>query len=143
VSADEDSDTGNPLENAKNAGLTKAQIHAAEKLLLRALQWRAIPSYSAEEHLVLAILAAYFSYQQRVRGKKSKGALKKKAECRRQHVNLLLRYVVSEKYRSAPNSNATVMKIVTWLDEIGIEASESQVRRDIHDALKLGPLSTQ
>jgi hypothetical protein len=34
------------------------------------------------------------------------------------------------------------MKIVEWLDEIGIEASESQVRRDIHAALKLGPLPT-
>ena len=34
----------------------------------------------------------------------------------------------------------TVMKMIEWLDNIGIEASESQVRRDIHEALKSGPL---
>jgi hypothetical protein len=32
------------------------------------------------------------------------------------------------------------MKMIEWLDNIGIEASEPQVRRDIHEALKSGPL---
>jgi hypothetical protein len=32
------------------------------------------------------------------------------------------------------------MKIIELLDEWGIEASETQVRRDIDAALKLGPL---
>ena len=35
------------------------------------------------------------------------------------------------------------MKIVDLLDGIGIEASDPQVRRDIHAALKLGPLPTR
>jgi hypothetical protein len=51
-------------------------------------------------------------------------------------VNLLLRYVVDEKYRKNPKSLATVMKIVEWLDAIGIEASETQVRRDIGAVVK-------
>ena len=91
---------------------------------------------------MLAILVANYSQLQRARGKKSKGAAKAKAEYRRNHVDLLLRYVVDKRYRDDPTSLATVMKIVEWLDEIGIEASEPQVRRDIHAALKLGPLPT-
>src|SRR5262249_43675163 len=103
---------------------------------------RAIPIYSPEERLVLAILAANYSRLQRARGKKSKGAAKAKAEHRRNHVNLLLRYVVDKRCRKNPNALATVMKIIDRLDEIGIEASEPQVRRDIHAALELGPLPT-
>ena len=137
-----DDENGDFRERAKHAGLTQAEIRAAEKLLLRALQWRGIPSYSPEERLVLAILAAHYSHLQRIRGKKSKGPQKKKAEYRRMHVNLLLRYVVAKKYRDDPKSLATVMNIVEWLDYNRIEASEPQVRRDINAALKLGPLPT-
>ena len=122
--------------------LTQAEIRAAEKLLERTLKPRAIPVYSWEERIVLAILAANYSQLQRARGKKSKGAAKAKAEYRRNHVNLLLRYVVAKKYRMKPKVLATVMQIIEWLDNIGIEASEPQVRRDIHAALKSGPLPT-
>jgi hypothetical protein len=53
----------------------------------------------------------------------------------------LLRYVIAQKYRDKPNSLETVMKIVEWLDTAcGIEASETQVRRDIHAVLELGTL---
>ena len=47
----------------------------------------------------------------------------------------------AKRYREKPNELATVMKIIEWLDEIGIEASEPQVRRDIHAALNSGPLT--
>jgi hypothetical protein len=128
---------------AKDAGLTQAEIYTAGKLIERALQPRAgYKFYAPEERGVLAILAAYHSQLQRARGKKSKGAAKRQAEYRRNHVNLLLRYVVDKKYRQEPRSLATVMKIIEWLDDIHIEASEPQVRRDIHAALKRGPLPT-
>jgi hypothetical protein len=133
-----------PGMSAKDAKavLTQPEIHAAEKFLEHTLRPRGLPIYTWEERFALAILAANYSLQQRVRGKKSIGAAKAAAEYRRNHVNLLLRYVVDKRYRKNPNTTATVMKIVEWLDEIGIEASESQVRRDIHAALKLGPLPT-
>jgi hypothetical protein len=47
---------------------------------------------------------------------------------------------VDQRYRDNPNSAATVMKIIEWLDEIGIEASEPQVRRDIHAVMEGGEL---
>ena len=128
--------------SVKDAELTQGEIRVAARLVERALQPRGIPFYSPEERMVLAILAANYSLLQRGRGKKSKGAAKAKAEYRRNHVNLLLRYVVEKRYREHPNSLATVMKIVDCLDGTGIEASEPQVRRDIHTALKLGPLPT-
>jgi hypothetical protein len=112
----------------------------AEDLVTRALRPRGLPYYSSEERLVLAILVAHMKLQQRVRGKKSKGAAKERAEYRRNHVNALLRYVLDRRYRKDPHSLPTVMKMIAWLDDIGIEASESQVRRDIHEALKSGPL---
>jgi hypothetical protein len=140
VSIDGPSDSVNFLNSAKKAELTATEIRAAEELLENALSRRAIPFYSAAERLVLAILVANYRQLQRARGKKSRGPAKERAEYRRNHVNLLLRYVVDKKYRKDPNSLATVMAIIDWLDGIGIEASEPQVRRDIHDALKLGPL---
>ena len=121
--------------------LTPVEIRTAEILVERVLWPGPIP-YSPMERVALAILAVHLSYQQRARGKKSKGRAKTKAEYRRAHVNLLLRYVVEKRYRENPNSLMTVMKIVDWLDGIGIEASEPQVRRDIHTALKSGPLPT-
>ena len=127
---------------AKDAELTQAEIHAAGKLIERALQLRGYKFYSPEERLVLAVLVANYSQQQRARGKKSRGGATKKAEYRKGHVNLLLRYVVNKKYRERPTTLATVMKIIEWLDVIGIEASEPQVRRDIGAALKSGPLPT-
>ena len=121
--------------------LTPDEIRAAEAILERALCWRALPDYSSEERLVLAILAAHLSGQQRIRGKKSKNAEKVQAERRRGHVNLLLRYVVKQECRDDPKSLKTVMTIVDWLDAAcGIEASEPQVRRDIHAVLEQGPL---
>jgi hypothetical protein len=122
--------------------LTQEEIRAAEKLIERTMRPRGVPHYSPEERLALAILAANYSLQQRARGKKSKSAAKKQAEYRRNHVNILLRYVVDKKYRQKPKTLATVMKIVGWLDDIGIEASDTQVRRDIAAALKAGPLPT-
>jgi hypothetical protein len=130
-------------EIAKDAGLTRAEISAAEKLLERTLRWRALPVYSREERMVLAILAANYSQLQRARGKKSKGDAKADAEYRRNHVAFLLRCVVAKRYRDDPTSLATVMEIVGRLDDTGIEASDTQVRRDIHDVLKtFGPLPT-
>lgn len=123
------------------AGLTQAEIRVAELLLERVMLMRLTPiPYSPLERFVLAIFAATYSLQQRVRGKRSIGAAKEKAKYRKGHVNLLLRYVVDKKYRKDPTTLATVMEIVKRLDEFGIEASEPQVRRDIHAALKLGPL---
>ena len=121
--------------------LTPVEIRTAEILVERVLWPGPIP-YSPIERLALAILAVHLSQLQRARGKKSKGTAKAKAEYRRNHVNMLLRYVVEKRYREHPNSLATVMKIVDWLDGIGIQASEPQVRRDIHAALKSGPLPT-
>jgi hypothetical protein len=125
-----------------DADLTPEEMRTAEALLDSALAPRALPYYSPTERLVLAILAANLSRQQRIRGKKSKNAEKLQAKNRRERVNLILRYVVEQKYRDDPNSLQTVMTIVDWLDAAcGIEASEPQVRRDIHAALKQGPLT--
>jgi hypothetical protein len=121
--------------------LTAAEMSAAAALLESALTWRALPDYSPAERQVLAILAANLSRQQSIRGKKSSSSAKRQAENRRQQVNMLLRYVVPKKCRNEPNSLETVMTIVGWLDAAcGIEASEAQVRRDIHAVIKLGPL---
>ena len=129
-----------PSTNSQNHVLTRAEIRAAERLIERARQPRAVPHYSPEERLALAVLTADYSRLQRFRGAKSKGAAKEMAERRRMHVNALLRYVVGERYRKKPTALATIMKIVDWLDKIDIEASEPQVRRDIKEVLKLGPL---
>jgi hypothetical protein len=124
-----------------DADLTAEEMRTAEALLESSLAWRALPDYSPTERLVLAILAANLSRQQRIRGQKSKNAEKLRAENRRGNVNLLLRYVVKQKYRDDPNGLKTVMEIVGWLDTAcGIEATDTQVRRDIHAVLKLGPL---
>lgn len=131
-----------PGISVKDADLTQADLHAAEKLLERALRPRGIPFYSREERFVLAILAANYSLLQRARAKRSRGGAIAKAERRRSVVNLLLRYVVDKRYRKNPNTTATVMKIIELLDDNGIVASEAQVRRDIHTALKSGPLPT-
>ena len=126
---------------AEIAELTPEEIRDAETILDRALAWRALPDYSPGERQVLAILAANLKRQQRIKGKKSKNADKQRAENRRGHVNLLLRYVIGQEFRDNPNSLQTVMKIIEWLDDAcDIEASEPQVRRDIHAVLELGPL---
>ena len=125
--------------SAKDADLSEGEILAAERLRDRALAWRALPYYSPEERLALAILVA----DVKARGKKSQSPAKRQAEYRRNHVNLILRYVVDSRYRKdekAAKSLKTVMTIIDWLDNIGIEASESQVRRDIKEALGRGPL---
>jgi len=62
-----------------------------------------------------AFLSQFSNFQQRARGKKSKSAAKKQAEYRRNHVNILLRYVVDKKYRQKPKTLATVMKIAAAL----------------------------
>lgn len=124
-----------------DAELTSDEIRVAEKLLDRALAWRAIPYYPPEERLVLALLAADLKRQQRIRGKKSTNLAKKQAEHRRERVNLLLRYVIAQEYRDKPNTLQTVMTIVDRLDILGVEASDAQVRRDIHAVLKMGPLA--
>jgi hypothetical protein len=124
--------------SAKDAELSAEEINAAEGVRDRALAWRGIPVYSTEERWALAILAA----DVKARGKKSKSVAKRQAEYRRNHVNLILRYVVESKYRKDPKSLKTVMKIIGWLDVVGIEANDTQVRRDIKDALGRGPLPT-
>jgi hypothetical protein len=127
------------MSSSKDAELSPAEILAAERLLERALAPRAIPNYSPEERWALAILVA----DQKARGKKSKSPAKQQAEYRRNQVNLILRYVVDKKCRrdvKTAKSLKTVMTIVEWLDGIGIEASETQVRRDIAAALDWGPL---
>src|SRR5207248_5303666 len=83
-----------PRDAAKHAGLTRAGIAAAGKLVEQALQRRGYADYSDEELGVLAILVAYHSFQQRARGKKSGGAAKKEAEHRRRLVSMFLRVVV-------------------------------------------------
>jgi hypothetical protein len=129
-----------PRAAANRAGLTQAKIAAAGKLVEQALHLRGYEFYSDEELGVLAILVAYHSFQQRARGKKGRSAAAEKANYRRVDVNFLLRYIVNKKYRQKPKSLATVMKIIELLDEWGIEATETQVRRDIAAALELGPL---
>lgn len=131
------------ITTVKDGELTRAEIRAANKLVEQTLRPRALPVYSWEERMVLAILAANYSQLQRARGKKSKGASKAKAEYRRNHVAFLLRCVVAKRYREKPTSLATVMQIVRRLDDTGIVASDTQVRRDIHDVLKtFGALPT-
>src|SRR6476646_7116589 len=120
--------------SAKDANLTQAELRAAKRLLASALEGRGLPIYSPEERLVLAILAADHSRQQSARGKKSKSVVKEAAKYRRLHVNVLLRSVIEKRYRQDAKSLATVMRIVDLLDGHGIEASESQVRRDIDAA---------
>ena len=130
------------MSNAKHAELSPAEMLAAERLLTRALAWRALPDYSPEERWALAILVA----DQKMRGKKSKSPEKRQAEYRRNQVNLILRYVINKKYRrdeKVAKSAKTIMAIIDWLDATGIEASETQVRRDIEAALALGPLSPE
>jgi bacterioferritin (cytochrome b1) len=46
---------------AEIAELTPEEMRTAEKLVERALAWRALPDYSPTERLVLAILAADLS----------------------------------------------------------------------------------
>jgi hypothetical protein len=125
---------------ATDVGLTSSEIAVAERLLESALAWRALPFYSPEDRMVLAILVA----SQKIKGRKSTSEAKRKAKHRREHVNLLLRYVIPRRFRrdeKTARSAATVMRIIEWLDDAcNIEASESQVRRDINKALKLGPL---
>jgi hypothetical protein len=129
-------------DNTDLAELTPGEMRFAEALLDSALAWRAVPVYSSQERLVLAILAADLSRQQRIRGAKSKNAAKLEAEYRRLRVNLLLRYVVPQACRDDPTCLKSVMTILDWLDTAcGIEATEAQVRRDIRAVLKLGPLS--
>jgi hypothetical protein len=126
------------------ANLTPAELRLGKALVASALKPRGvipIPDYSPADRLVLAILAANLSLQQSIRGKKSRNAPKRQVEGRRRSVNLLLRYVVEQKFRDDPASLRTVMEIVDWLDTAcGIQATESKVRRDIHEALKLGAL---
>jgi hypothetical protein len=128
---------------ADHAGLSQAEIRSAGRLVDRALTERALPVYSWEERMVLAILVADLSRQQRLRGQKSTSAAKRDAAFRRDRVNLLLRYVLDKKFRKderAATSNRTVMKLIQWLDDTGIVATDTQVRRDIHEVLKRGPL---
>jgi len=130
------------MSNAKDAELSPAEILAAEGLLARALARRAIPDYPPEERWALAILVA----DRRARGRNSKSPEKRQAEYRRNQVNLILRYVINKKYRrngQVAKSAKTIMTIIEWLDGIGIEASETQVRRDIDAALALGPLPSE
>lgn len=129
------------MSRAKDAELSSGEILAAKKLLDSALALRGVPYYSPEERLVLAILLA----DQKARGAKSKSPVKRQAEYRRNQVNLLLRHGLDKKYRrndKVAKSSVTVMAIIKRLDEIGIEASETQVRRDIEAALARGPLPT-
>jgi hypothetical protein len=116
------------------------EIRAATDLIKQARRPRAIPFYSAEERQALAILRADFAQRQSAKGKARRAPQVAKVAHRRMRVSLLLRYVVKKKYRDDPKSLATVMEIVAQLDETGIAASESQVRRDIAAVLKTDPV---
>ena len=129
-------------ESLKHANLTQEEIASAEKLVIHALSYQGLGYFGYEARSVLAILAANRRLLQQARGRKSKGSAKERASMRRDRVNILLQYVVHEKYRKNPTSLATVMEIVGWLDRLGYEASEPQVRRDIHAVLELDPLPT-
>jgi len=120
-------------------GLTNFDIDAAKELIIQALHPGAIRT--PEELQVLAILEAYISLVQQAKGRRSKGKLKEKAERRRCHVNLLLRYKLENRLREAPTGAETLMKLIEWLDILGIEASVTQVRRDVQAVLSLGPLA--
>jgi hypothetical protein len=129
--------------HVERAELSQAEIRSARRLIDLALAPRGLPFYSPEERMVLAILAADLSRQQGLRGKKSKSPAKREAAFRRDRVNLLLRYVVAKKFRKdqkAATSNRTVMEIMHWLDDLGMVANDTQIRRDIHEVLKRGPL---
>jgi hypothetical protein len=127
--------------SAKEAGLTPDEIRIGRQRVEQALKRRALPYYSAEERETLAVLRGELSRRQSAKGKARRAKEVAQVANRRQQVDLLLRYVVDEKYRKKPKSLATVMKIVDWLDGIGIPASETQVRRDIAASLKSEPLS--
>ena len=127
--------------SAKKAGLTPDEIRAGRQRIEQALKPRALPVYAAEERETLALLQADFSRRQSAKAKASRAPEVAQVTYRRNHVNMLLRYVVEKKYRKNPTSPATVMKIVNWLDGIGIEASSTQVRRDIVAVLKSEPLA--
>lgn len=122
--------------------LSKAEIDYAKALIRRAKRPRALPVCSTEERLILAILAADLSLRQAAKGRQGSAKRSAPAQRRQAHVNILLRHVVHKRYRTAPRSAATRMEIIRQLDEIGIEASDTQVRRDIDATLKLGPLPT-
>ena len=119
---------------------TPAEVGAARDLITRAQRPRALPIYSAEEWNALVLVAANFSLRQGVKAKKGTALRCAVSNYRREHVNLLLRYVLPKRYRQRPNSLATRMRIVAHLDKCGITASETQVRRDINKSLKRGPL---
>jgi hypothetical protein len=122
------------------SGLTQSDVDAAKELILQAMHPGAIRT--PEELGVLAILEAYISLVQQAKGKRSKGAGKTKAAVIRFHVNRLLRTVLDMRFRKEPTSAATIMKIIEGLDLVGIEASESQVRRAIYSAVELAPIPT-
>jgi hypothetical protein len=126
--------------SAKDAGLTTEEIRAGRQRIEKARRPRALPVYSAEERQTLAILQAELARRQSAKGKASRTADVARVAYRRKHVNVLLRYVLDKKYREKPKSLGTVMKLIEWLDSIGIQASEPQVRRDIAAALESQPL---
>ena len=126
--------------SVKDAQITQSDIRAAERIIEDALRPRALPIYPPDERFALAILAADSSRRQRINGIKGRAGAVAKAQYRKDHVNLMLRYVVDQKYRDDPKVLGTIMEIIRRLDEFGIEASDTQVRRDINASLKLGPL---
>jgi hypothetical protein len=130
--------------SGKDAALTPAEQRAGRQRVEKALKPRtgALPVYSAEERQTLAILQADLGRRQSAKGKARRAADVAQVAYRRQRVNVLLRYVIEKKYRKDPTSAATIMKIVEWLDKIGMEASETQVRRDIAAILKSSPLAS-
>ncbi|MCP4309480.1 MAG: hypothetical protein GY788_32315 [bacterium] len=95
-----------------------------------------LPYYSDAERMTVAILRAELSRQQSIKGKKGRAKITAEVDFRRQRVNILLRYVIPQTYRDDPTSEKTVMYIVDFLDSLGMEASNTQVRRDIKWALK-------
>jgi len=128
--------------SAKDAGLTADEVRAARRLIEQALKPRALPVYSVAERQTLVVLKADLARRQSAKGKARRAPEVAQVAYRRQHVNILLRYVLDEKYRKNPKSAATIMKIIEWLDAIGIEASDSQVWRDITAVLKSNPLAS-
>jgi hypothetical protein len=55
-----------------DADLTPEEMRTAEALLDSALAWRALPDYSPQERLVLAILTANLSRHNGLKGERAK-----------------------------------------------------------------------
>lgn len=114
-------------------------LGAYGEALLRGALSKAIPE-TRDEELALAVWEASRSRVQSDVAKAGRGEATRRATRRINHVDIILRYLLDRKYRSHPKSARTIQRIRELLHEIGIEARESTIRRDVNKALLRGPL---